>query len=414
MKAYHPADRFIYQFKDISKSLFINEMIDVDHYSDEEFDIIYNVAKKNEMHLMFLDKIVCNTNQELRKKVDYIRAGMIKEILSQKKRKKIFSSVVTLLRKSSIPFVVLKGNTIEMLYWNRDLRVASDIDVMVPLEFRYKAIKLFNKLGYYLDKDNSDENETVLLHKKYLPIELHHSLLKAKMFDNIRELEAEMFRKPQIVNDNESIYYVPSDEAHLVYMTLHLAKHIWSDVILFRQFLDVALFISGREIEWTAVEGMLKGIGAVESAGHIYELLRDVFELEIPILNSYAFDISSALEMAIFGVEIAGEDIYSDDELKYVKSLSRYMNGQRYYNRFSIIFSALFPPNSLMIKDYKYLKNYPLLLPLAWSHRLIVTMVSKPKRFFGLLKISKKTQLIKRHSQLLDDLNIHVKRGKNE
>jgi len=155
------------------------------------------------------------------RKTDAYRQLAVAEAMKQD-----FLDVTDLLPEHRIPFVPIKGLMLaHLLYGDYALRGSSDIDLAVPLQHHEEAIRCLTDAGFthfrsdYLHKTV----EVFSCRKNKTTLEIHFALSTAELFSGFA---AEFWNNQDRVSFEGRSFSVPCREVQLLYLLIHLARHM--------------------------------------------------------------------------------------------------------------------------------------------------------------------------------------------
>lgn len=395
--------KYLELLKTTLKEIVCHEKLSVYRWSFEDIIDMIAIAYYHELHLVVLDAIEDSKfEQSVQAYFKWLKLYMMKDVLKHKVQKKGFASLIEAMNESKVPYRLLKGNTIEMYYKNRDTRFVSDYDILIGFEDQTVVDEKLTNIGYrQVHKDGQEE--AVYYKSGELPIELHFTAFKTDIFDKEQRIDQYLFMDKRIINDSGKKYPVPGNEAHLAYMLGHLAKHLWGDVILLRQLMDISLFINNTTIDWVALKVMLESMGIYEVGIHILALCYEVFGVDVGETKHCDLLRVKQLEDYIIG---SIESKFNQGEI-YLKSYRRYLESTYSRNRFMMLIKIVFPMPKYLSSEFAYAKKVGVLLPVAWLHRLFVRVVFNRKRVKGLVKATNKKTQINNQIELLNYFKLH-------
>lgn len=184
------------------------------------------------------------------------------------------AEIVSALRAIGAQPVLLKGAAAlaQGLYPSHDLRLMSDIDVLIAgskmkeliaalslLEYREPRQNIVRELPTEASQAASSEHYHVrLVHRPTrIPVELHHALSVPQFAALLSAQDA--LSCATSISANEMMFSVLAPTDRIVYHVLHAQLHhpYWHEArIQLRQLVDLAILIDafGSNIDWTAVQ----------------------------------------------------------------------------------------------------------------------------------------------------------------
>ena len=168
---------------------------------------------------------------------------------------------------------------------------------------------------------------------------------------------------------NVDNHYLPWEE-HLIYLILHLRKHIMGEGSGIRQFLDIAMIIQNRDLDWNKISKSIVKLDLTAFFQKVLQFIEYVFNVHSPLtLCTMQYDDAEYILNKLFSDGIFGH--YDNENKKnYTANEASYKGIGYLIRRF---FSAVFLPLKEMqrMKEYNYLGKKPFLLPWAWFMRMI-------------------------------------------
>lgn len=306
----------------------------------------------------------------------YYRMCAIQMVVLQTQKTAEFWPVLDTLRAAGVSPLVVKGITCRELYPNPDHRLSSDEDVLIDPSTFPKCHEALTACGFST-KDPEDPSYEL----SYLPasgalfLEIHRSLFPSesqaygdlnRFFRDVHSRSVEKMGIPTLH---------PTD--HMLFLLCHAFKHFVHSGFGMRQVCDLILFANayGREINWTYVLDCCRQIRAEQFAAGLFRIgwnylgfslaesryplqWQAIYVDEIPLLE----DI---LQAGIYGS--ADEDRLHSSSIT-LQAVSARKQGRS--NTGSLL-QTVFPPVDVMEKKYPYLKSKPMLLPIAWTDRIL-------------------------------------------
>ena len=328
--------------------------------NDLDWEILHHYAQKHQVNGIFYVQAKDNMPLEVAKKFSQ---EMLATFYYQSSKENEMMQIKQALDEAEIPFFIVKGPVVAQLYPIPKLRVMGDIDLVIHTNDREACHNLLIKKGFTCFSKQEDREWQY--NKNYMELELHDHLV----------YEEAVNEKGQDVFFNDCWRYVKNDELdwnfHLLFLIFHLRKHLMNSGVGFRQFMDLSVVAQSIEIDWEWLENNLKKTGMFEFAKKCYGFIDRWFGIHTPL--------SEKVDDQFY--EQATEKIFADGIFGFGngENANSYVINQIRHNRFPKIgmirlaFSQLFPSRK-ELKDtdpYTYLGKYPILLPIAWIHRMI-------------------------------------------
>jgi hypothetical protein len=348
---------------------------------------------------------------------DAIKEGLRKlsliEIAEQEKNYLTFGELLGKLKDSNIAVIVLKGLFLRNLYHEPWLRSMNDYDVLVRPEDLEKVAAIMSDAGYKMV--HSEEKHAAYVHPHYIEVEFHKSLIASNRYENLSEFEKAVWKRviPVKVGKVDVLTLDPTD--HAVHLVLHMATHIKGGGFGLRQLCDWVLFIEAynKEIDWDVFAKYIKSMGMKRFTWALFEVCNKLFGLDVPQewsgKDKSMHEVTDRLILDIFDSGIFGNDdsdrITANRMIYYNEGTEAKTLSQRILNMLNLFF----PKAEKLDVRYGYAKRYRFLLPIAWIHRFIHTIVRRDINIFEktvIFKPKKAAEIYSKRSLLLQQLGL--------
>lgn len=271
-------------------------------------------------------------------------------------------------QKENIAYVIFKGTEVAAFYPVPAQRTMGDLDLLVHPEDKPRAFEVLTRLGFTMKLQTSDE---WIAEKNEMVIELHHRLI----YDHSVEL-----KNIQAWGDRAWEYTIVQKNKmqrkldltfHLVYVLLHLRKHLLANGVAFRQFMDVAVLASQPGINWKQVEVWLNELNLTKFSQTCFAFCERWFGITVQIGKiELKEDFYNDYTEKIF---IGGMFGSNDPDIKNNTIFNKMHYGKSSDSGVSVFIRHAFLPYKEMcnLPYCDFLKGKPCLLPIAWCWRLI-------------------------------------------
>ena len=292
--------------------------------------------------------------------------------------------VLEILNSFGIRTIVLKGMVLNKWYPYPELRTMGDADVLVSEKDLDRATELLQGMGYRAEKDKNTKH--VEFHKeKFISIELHRLLADYTFIKNSDDLNADAWNDPIEINIGNTKALALSWEMQIVHCCIHMASHISHGGIGLRQLCDLVIAVekAGDEIDWNIVLTKSIKYGVDHFMFAIFAVCNKLFSMEIPSIIASGFDFNDKkVELLIEDILTGGNFGRKDLQRISANVLVNNSDGgenRQYRNKFLNAINVIFPSRKRMAKRYKYIyvNKSPLLLPVAWIHRIAYGIIRK-------------------------------------
>jgi len=321
----------------------------------------------------------------------------LEDILNYTKTIEESSDIFNDLVAHNIECILLKGYSCSILYPSPQRRQMADMDILVREGDFTRAGNQLIELGY-TQKDVSDcEYEKTYVHPNRLKIELHHHLTFYEHLKDANSFIDYVWENKKLLIYSGHTYPVLSDDALLVYLVMHMAKHfLWSGMDL-RLLTDLKLLIdsAGGNLDWKWVSDQWITLGVDAFAAYSLRLCDELLGLKFnPLKVDFDEHIYANMKESFFSNNKEGfyDRVYS----RYLQDSNRQGN-----SKFRIV-NIIFPTKSQLPRRYDYARKYGALLPIAWVHRWLVEVIEHPDRVVGLWKNKPNVEQVNKQIEMMN------------
>ena len=305
----------------------------------------------------------------------------------------------------------IKGITLSDFYPVPDARISGDTDILIN-ECDIKGISTyFTKQKCIVEKLKNGMHHFEIHHKTGGMLEVHVSLcrdfLNTTLFKNMLTYNEPLI---DITIENKTFKTLGINDG-VNFITAHLIKHFLQEGIIFRQVLDLLLYMSYyvKEIDWDKYYklwgdlGFLSFIKAIQGIGNKYFM----FDFRNCEFNKLSEKILTEIENGgMLQMDKSERKIFVDTYLKLHNNMSKndYIHLTK-MNQYSLK-ERLFPDIvSMQKRGYRYLKEKPYLIWVAWLHRLFTIVAGKRKKKTTIVD-SDVSATVQNRLSLFDDLKM--------
>lgn len=286
-----------------------------------------------------------------------------KELLLYEKQKAEAAALKAVLSSANIDYLFLKGSAINHIYPKPEMRVMSDMDLLIRCE-QYPEIKQILSGTGYTEQDQSN-HEYIWKTPGGLLVEFHKMLIPSYNEDYYSYF-GDGWDKAQKSDDGGYCY---SPEDNYIYLFTHFAKHYRDGGVGVKHLLDLWLFKNHYPLlDSLYIEKELEKLSLLSFYNNIQKVLGVWFESTQPdpITNLIT---STIIKSGAYGTQ---ETRVSSSVLKYSKTKNP--NNVKA----KLLFQKLFPSSDVLSIKYTYLVKRKYLLPLAWLSRFFNLIFRKP------------------------------------
>lgn len=283
-------------------------------------------------------------------------------------RTALFRELQQRLTDADIPYFTVKGLNIAQYYPIPALRTMGDCDVVVPAADRERAHELLLAMGFHT---HLKEDMDWMYYKNDIEFELHDRLLYHELGNSADSRSVADTAWDHAHPTGEGTRYELDWSFHFLFLLMHLKKHLVHAGVGFRQFMDLDVVLTHRELDWARIESSLQEQGLLRFAQIVMTLLGRWFSTPVPWppleLSEEDFEDNTA---KIFASGIFG---FQDESARDVRKLNAITQkkGPRWWIRLRLVLGSVFPSyrNMRFSPYYAFLEGRPWLLPIAWFYR---------------------------------------------
>lgn len=280
------------------------------------------------------------------------KTTMISTISVMSSRYNEFLRMNKLMQDNGITLIGLKGCVIRNLYPVPELRTMGDFDVLANKSDLANIVEIFSKNGYKVKNDAFGivcENQ-----KAYWEI---FTTIEEEMRTEPDKWDMLFLKNVKITKNVcrlKGTYF-------LIHLIVHTGKHCLREGSGIRNLCDIALYINEnkKEIDFETVKTACKEQKVWNIYIYIINAVKQFFDVDISGINIPEKDSEQFVEYmmlnGVFGkqgnVIVPQAAKHEDDSIGGLRKI-------------------LFPTVKMLDYRYKYLKKYPLLLPVAWIQRI--------------------------------------------
>lgn len=272
-------------------------------------------------------------------------------------------TMIALLSENGIDHLLFKGYIVKDLYTVPELRTYGDIDFAIRPEDRERCNALMKESGYRL----LDDWEPVYSYEKGMEhYEVHTELLDSNLNDkaDYRAYFRGFWEHTDKVGEHT---FVLDPEFHLLYLLMHIAKHLYGSGAGIRMYLDIAFYLRAyrESIDWAHFQQEVQALKITKFVNTVFAAVERWFEIKSPIPLEMIDDdfmdefLTFTLNGGVFGF---------NGEAARLSQVRKNSEGQS-VKRADTLLKRAFPSAKTIKSRYTYLNGKPWLLPVAWVHR---------------------------------------------
>lgn len=277
------------------------------------------------------------------------------------------AGVEAALCNAEIPHVFFKGYELCRYYPVPEVRIMSDIDMLIRKEDCARIETVLETAGCVQQSKNYKGYVYV---KNDLLMEIHTEFGGEP--ENGADYNAWVvggFAQGEFKDNNYTGYL--RHPYHFTYLVYHAAKHFNSTGAGIRMFLDVAVFWKryGKEMDRQEIWDGLKAMRLDLFAGTVFWLCNTWFGTDIPWTNEPGMNLRKDMEEYIFSGGVFGHQKRSISDVYVRKAVTEKNSGNLLHQKVLVMIRYFFPGRKQMERFLPKVKKYPFLLPAAWIVR---------------------------------------------
>lgn len=303
------------------------------------------------------------------------RRQVLQLITLQTRKTAEFLPVLRQLQQAGVTSLIVKGMVCRSLYPNPDYRLSSDEDLLIPPEQVSLCRRVLEHCGL-TTADPADADEmTYTGCGGIIYLEVHQHLFprdNEAYGDLNRFFQGALHQKISLELSGTTICTL-SHTDHLFYLICHAFKHFLHSGFGIRQVCDLCLYAAayGDQICWSQVLEQCRQIRADRFAAALLRIGQQYLGIE-----SYPADWDSISADPIpLLKDLLDAGVYGTADRSRLHSsritLSAATAGKNGQQEHHGLRQSLFPGKSQLEGRYPYLKQNPLLLPVAWTQRIL-------------------------------------------
>ncbi len=282
--------------------------------------------------------------------------------------------------RRNLKLIMFKGIGVATLYPDPNQRYSSDFDILVYPAEQPQAVELLKDLGYFYTDEGAKEHVPVFEKNSgvsYSKIELHDCLWEdyegkqAKVLEELRlDAEDSLIRESFMGTQ----YYSLGKTEHFIYQIFHIVKHLFFEGISLRYFADISLFANKYkdEIDWDRVIDSMKLLHYDRFFDCIVAICKERLNMsaEIPVTGDVSEEMKDLLIEDVLGEKEANGNVDDYETINFLETYFMRSSAIK-ESRFQQKRKQILPLPSELHERYSYAKKCPVLLPVAWVHRIV-------------------------------------------
>jgi len=326
--------------------------------------------------------------------------------IATKCKQKEALKIVQLFNTTNIDYCIIKGIALMNYYVYPYFRHMGDIDIWVKLENVDKVVALLDKEGYTRN-DSEEQSKHITLNKSNsLTIEVHFELLDPWSFREHTKLMEEFWQCRASVVVNNQIISTLRPDAHFKYLILHKIAHIRYSGFGVKQLMDLVAIVNSKIVRPEDFVEYFNNLGFGVFYKSVVVICQKYAGMKITDLQEFV-DFDDVVLDQLFDFIIESGAFGNHSEKIRIERDKRFMiktaDKTKIFPQF--IYSIL-PPIRRLGSRYSYAKKYPVLLPIAWIHRILIAISRSDISFVGKASYLVKAENSDRKDAMLKSLEL--------
>ncbi len=342
----------------------------------EELVAVFDLAERHRvLPLIYQTVHACDAARAAGDLMPRYRAATMHSVMLQTQKTAEFLPVLAELREAGVQPLVVKGIICRRLYPYPDQRFSSDEDVWILPENFPVGHEILERCGMTTkDPDSTDYELPYFSRSGAMYLEIHRSLFspESPVFGSMNRFFDEASGRAIVVEGVPTLCHTD----HLLYLICHAFKHFVHSGFGLRQVCDLILFANayGREVDWLYILDCCRRFRGERFAAALFAIGEAYlgFEAEQAGYPEQWRSISVEIMPMLRDLLCAG--VYGSADMSRQHSSTITLNAvadQTRGKRPGGLLRTVFPSAKALSGSYPYLKDTPMLLPIAWAQRLV-------------------------------------------
>ena len=318
--------------------------------TSEKLSALYKMSKSHDLAHILCEAL--NKNgfliEESKEELQFLKERNM-AIYRYEQMKYDYEKIVQTLEEEKIPYIPLKGAFLRQYYIEPWHRTSCDIDILVKQDDLKKAVKVLERNTDFRVRGKKNYHDISLFSTMGVHLELHYSICED--LPNLDKKLSEVWTYAHRKNNLQHCY-VLSNEFFMFHILAHMCYHFIRGGCGVRTVLDVWILNQRMPYVKQELEMLCEETGTLTFYRQVCKLSSVWFEGE---KNDGLTE-----EMSKY---ILSAGIYGTKENRVA------VNSVKAQGRFKYVISYIFPPYSILKKQYPILKKWKILYPFCIVYR---------------------------------------------
>ncbi len=356
------------------------EYADDGFFDETNWEEVFELACRNSLAAVLFDaaKSCKSLPEEIRKKWDVYK---FQTFMRQTAHFQSLVEVVNGLKDAGIDYAVFKGQAISECYPKPSYRSSCDSDILVSDADRVRATQVLEANGYEFYSGKKDKELSYVNQKTGHTIELHTSV-----FEDYEGAKIDILSKANLNGTEHRIEFDVNGKTirtmgvdeHLVYQMFHMIKHFMLEGASVKFFTDITLFVN-KNIERIHPDFFWKWMDKCNYSAfceNFFAICIEKFGMDSAVMKGHKAKASAEVldRLLVDFIYVGDKEKRRESSWQLTATMQPYFVGERNTvskSKSGRLLNFLFPKASELNENYEYAKKIPLLLPIAWVHRVV-------------------------------------------
>ena len=361
--------------------------------SEVDYNEIYRLSAINNISAIIYNELIKLSKDEQKKikNLSDFKQQFGYTLIDFDEKISAVSEITSILNEANIDHIFVKGAIIRDYYPVKELRTSADTDIIVRQDSFDRLKEIIKSKDI---KITTDEPVFLSIHLLNQNIEIST--------DNC--YDHEYFKDIFSFCTQTNHQYILDDYNHLIYILCHIIKHFKYLGAGIKMFMDIDVLIRHiDDFDYDKVIELAKKLDIEMFTKSALSLCNYLFNT--PVKSEIDFNKNENLR-ELFEKEIinAGAFGFSKRDLGSHYLISSAKNGKS--SRFNAFLTLLFPKKIYLKNQFNYAKKHPVLLPIAWLHRLLYAIFKRGSHSLSTISSIATSKSDNDYARLLSELNI--------
>ncbi|MEE0928717.1 MAG: nucleotidyltransferase family protein, partial [Acutalibacteraceae bacterium] len=307
--------------------------------NDFNIQPVYSFAKKHQiMGIMLYGLLAAGLSPDA-PVMETLYSGALMETVLHEKQQFVITRLYEGLSKNKISYMPLKGALLKELYPREEMRVMSDVDILIRMEEYDTLSKCLKEMGF---EEQYESDHELVWKKNDLTVEFHKHLIPSYNSDYYGYFERVWDRA--VLCEGSRFALDRNDE--FIYNFTHLAKHYRDGGIGVKHYIDLWLMLEKYSLDMEYIREELTKLHLERFFDNVMKTLRFWFA---------EGECDETVELILRHTFASGA--YGSEDAHVMGRVA--LNVQIKQSRFGAVLRMVFPPVSVLHVTYKYLDKCP-------------------------------------------------------